>query len=135
MTLTTFAMFAFGSKAFCNYYFFVIGALCCAIAAIPLALDEQDYPKTARRASGIQAPGVRDQARRLSACLTHGQAAPHDAANKRRNTTKYVPSHPLLFDLGARKPTTRQIADVVKQGGTAALTEAERRADQRAIRK
>jgi hypothetical protein len=25
--------FAFGRKAFCNYYFFVIGALCCAVAA------------------------------------------------------------------------------------------------------
>ena len=33
--VTTFAFFAFGSKAFCNYYFFVIGALCCAIAAFP----------------------------------------------------------------------------------------------------
>jgi DNA repair photolyase len=41
-----------------------------------------------------------------------------------------VPSHPLsLFDLGARNPTTRAIADAVKSGGTAALTEAERRAD------
>jgi DNA repair photolyase len=39
-------------------------------------------------------------------------------------------SHPLLFDLGSTKPTTRQIADRVKRGGTAALTEAERRADQ-----
>jgi DNA repair photolyase len=39
-------------------------------------------------------------------------------------------SHPLLFDLGARKPTTREIARTVKDGGTAALTEAERRADQ-----
>jgi hypothetical protein len=37
VSLTTFAFFAFGSKAFCNYYFFVIGALCCAIAAFPLA--------------------------------------------------------------------------------------------------
>jgi hypothetical protein len=37
VTLTTFAFFAFGSKAFCNYYFFVIGALCCAIAAFPSA--------------------------------------------------------------------------------------------------
>jgi hypothetical protein len=27
------ATFAFGRKAFCNYYFMVIGALCCAIAA------------------------------------------------------------------------------------------------------
>src|SRR5438874_10021949 len=37
---------------------------------------------------------------------------------------------PLLFDLGPTKPTTRDIADRVKQGGTGALTEAERRADQ-----
>ena len=36
---------------------------------------------------------------------------------------------PLLFDLGAR-PTTRQVADAVRAGGTEALTEAQRRADQ-----
>jgi DNA repair photolyase len=36
---------------------------------------------------------------------------------------------PLLFDLGARKPTTREIAQAVKDGGTEALTEAQRRAD------
>jgi DNA repair photolyase len=35
-----------------------------------------------------------------------------------------------LFDLGESNPTTRQIADLVKQGGTAALTEAQRRADE-----
>jgi DNA repair photolyase len=34
---------------------------------------------------------------------------------------------PLLFELGP--PTTRRIADLVKAGGVAALTEAERRAD------
>lgn len=28
-----FAMFALGSKAFCNYYYFVIGAMCCALGA------------------------------------------------------------------------------------------------------
>jgi DNA repair photolyase len=39
-------------------------------------------------------------------------------------------SHPLLFDLGAKSPTTREIATKVKEGGTAALTEAERRADE-----
>ena len=39
-------------------------------------------------------------------------------------------AYPLLFELGARKPTTREIAGVVKDGGTAALTEAERRADE-----
>src|SRR6266540_4427213 len=35
-----------------------------------------------------------------------------------------------LFDLTAPKPTTRDIADRVKAGGTASLTEAERRADE-----
>jgi hypothetical protein len=40
LTFTTFAFFAFGSKAFCNYYFFVIGGLCCAVAAIPPALAQ-----------------------------------------------------------------------------------------------
>src|SRR2546426_5136344 len=39
-------------------------------------------------------------------------------------------SSPLLFDLGPRKPTTRQVADLVKAGGADALTEAIRRADQ-----
>jgi DNA repair photolyase len=38
--------------------------------------------------------------------------------------------HPLLFHLGEPKPTTREIAELVKKGGTAALTEAERRADE-----
>ena len=37
--------------------------------------------------------------------------------------------HPLLIDLGAKAPTTRDIADTVRHGGTAALTGAERRAD------
>jgi DNA repair photolyase len=36
---------------------------------------------------------------------------------------------PLLFDLGRRLPTTRDVARRVKAGGVAALTEAERRAD------
>ena len=39
-------------------------------------------------------------------------------------------SFPLLFDLGPQNPTTRDIARTVKAGGTAALTEAERRADE-----
>jgi DNA repair photolyase len=39
-------------------------------------------------------------------------------------------THPLLFDLGSQNPTTRDVAQLVKEGGTAALTEAERRADQ-----
>jgi len=36
---------------------------------------------------------------------------------------------PLFLDLGKPKPTTRQIADLVKAGGADALTEAIRRAD------
>jgi DNA repair photolyase len=36
---------------------------------------------------------------------------------------------PLLFELGTPKPTTRQVADLVKAGGADALTEALRRAD------
>jgi DNA repair photolyase len=38
-------------------------------------------------------------------------------------------SAPLLFDLGKSKPTTRQIADLVKAGGANALTDAVLRAD------
>jgi hypothetical protein len=33
LALSTFSTFAFGSKAFCNYYFFIVGAMCCALAA------------------------------------------------------------------------------------------------------
>jgi hypothetical protein len=33
IALSSFASFAFGSKAFCNYYFFVVAALACAVAA------------------------------------------------------------------------------------------------------
>lgn len=36
---------------------------------------------------------------------------------------------PLLFDLGRQKPTTREIADLVKAGGADALTGAMQRAD------
>jgi DNA repair photolyase len=41
-----------------------------------------------------------------------------------------MPTRPLLFDLGPRTLTTRDVATLVKEGGAAALTEAERRADQ-----
>lgn len=37
---------------------------------------------------------------------------------------------PLLFDLGPARPTTRQVADLVRAGGAEALTEAARRADE-----
>jgi len=43
---------------------------------------------------------------------------------------RLMPSHPLLFDLGTRRPTTRDVADAVRNGGAAALTEAQRRADE-----
>jgi DNA repair photolyase len=38
--------------------------------------------------------------------------------------------HPALFELTRARPTTRDVAAIVKTGGTGALTEAERRADQ-----
>jgi DNA repair photolyase len=42
-----------------------------------------------------------------------------------------MPSFPLLFDLGPTRPTTRDIARTVREGGSsAALSEAEKRADQ-----
>lgn len=47
-------------------------------------------------------------------------------ANKDRMSST-TPTFPLLFDLAP--PTTRQVADAVKHGGTAALTGAELRAD------
>ena len=36
---------------------------------------------------------------------------------------------PLLFDLGRKQPTTRQVADLVRTGGVEALTDAQQRAD------
>jgi DNA repair photolyase len=39
-------------------------------------------------------------------------------------------TYPLFVDLAPRKPSTRDIADIVKRGGTAALTDADRRADE-----
>src|SRR5688572_3711103 len=51
-------------------------------------------------------------------------------ANIRRRSGVYLmETAPLLFDLGRSKPTTRQIADMVKAGGADALTDAIRRAD------
>ena len=41
-----------------------------------------------------------------------------------------MPDRPRLFELGPQAPTTRRIADLVREGGTAALSEAERRADE-----
>jgi hypothetical protein len=51
VAMTTFSFFAFGSKAFCNYYFFVIGALCCAIAALP---SRNDAPSVESRQSSVE---------------------------------------------------------------------------------
>jgi hypothetical protein len=42
LALSWLVMFAFGSKAFCNYYFFVVGALCCAVAAGAVGADRAD---------------------------------------------------------------------------------------------
>jgi hypothetical protein len=40
VALVTFVLVAFGKKAFCNYYFFIIGGLACAIAALSQQIDE-----------------------------------------------------------------------------------------------
>lgn len=42
LALTSFGSFTLGSKAFCNYYVFVIGALCCTLAAIDNGSPETD---------------------------------------------------------------------------------------------
>jgi DNA repair photolyase len=53
-------------------------------------------------------------------------------ANIRRiyGVSMAVSSFPLLFDLGKPKPTTRQLADLIRGGGAAALSDAATRADQ-----
>ena len=45
-------------------------------------------------------------------------------------TPPITTTYPLFVDLAPKKPSTRDVADIVKRGGTAALTEAERRADE-----
>ncbi len=50
LALAAFAMFAMGSKAFCNYYFFVIGALCCALAAAS-ASERRTFSSTSLRSA------------------------------------------------------------------------------------
>ena len=40
-SITMFAMFALGSKAFCNYYYFVIAAMCIAIAAFTVPGEDE----------------------------------------------------------------------------------------------
>ena len=42
MALVFFAFFAFNKQAFANYYFLVIGAFCCAVAAAPALKSEED---------------------------------------------------------------------------------------------
>jgi len=44
------AFFAFNKQAFCNYYFFVIGAMCCAICAT------NSSPPSVLRGAGIMRP-------------------------------------------------------------------------------
>jgi hypothetical protein len=52
LTLSYFAFFAFNRQAFCNYYFFILGALCVAVAATPA-------PQAGGRpASASPAPGA-----------------------------------------------------------------------------
>jgi hypothetical protein len=57
LALSSFATFAFGSKAFCNYYFFVVGALCCAIAAHGLTASGHQAIIGEQKANDSPAPG------------------------------------------------------------------------------
>ena len=45
VALTFLGFFSFNKQAFCNYYYFVLGALCCAIAAA----DRSDTTRSAQR--------------------------------------------------------------------------------------
>jgi hypothetical protein len=49
LALILLCFFSFNKQAFCNYYFFVIGALCCGIGAIRWGAD----PKTAQTVSSL----------------------------------------------------------------------------------
>jgi hypothetical protein len=46
MALVTCALFMFGKKAFCNYYFFVLGALAVAIAASGAEADRTEHTRS-----------------------------------------------------------------------------------------
>jgi hypothetical protein len=56
VALILFVFFAFSKQAFCNYYFLVLGALCCALAAIqPGVIDPSVRVESAREELG---PGM-----------------------------------------------------------------------------
>ena len=53
VSLIFFSFFAFNKSAFVNYYFFVIGAMCCAVGALP--------PLPGKVATGNDMPATRNQ--------------------------------------------------------------------------
>ncbi len=61
--------------------------------------------------------------------LDLGWSNSHHQGEQKANQQNTMPTHALLFDLGARTPTTRQVANLVKAGGTEALTNADLKAD------
>jgi hypothetical protein len=57
LSLLSLGFFAFNKQAFCNYYFFVIGAMCCAIAACAdenRTLLRQQFGRAAGELGGVQ---------------------------------------------------------------------------------
>ena len=50
MALVYYVFLALNKQAFCNYYFFVIGALCCALAASASPTGAQDSAPPGSRA-------------------------------------------------------------------------------------
>src|SRR5687767_271538 len=72
--------------------------------------------------------GFRSSARSTICWISGGKQAPLEGEHKTKLHSGAMA--PLLFDLGKPKPTTRDIADLIRLGGGAdALTEATRRAD------
>ncbi len=57
MALTYAAFFAFNKQAFCNYYYFVIGTLCCAVAANPMDAAGGDVERPPGSAEPSSTPG------------------------------------------------------------------------------
>ncbi len=53
IALITTTFFAFGKQAFCNYYFFIIGAICCAISAVQPSPEVRAASDESRGDAGV----------------------------------------------------------------------------------
>src|SRR5207244_9416596 len=78
---------------------------------VDLEEDCEEGEAGGHQTAGLTAPRARQHHRR-----TYGER------QRVRQWNLAMASFPLLFDLGSPKPTTRDIARTVKEGGAAALT-------------